>query len=165
MSEIKKRFVYVSIVCGVLLSLFSCVSTQGTQVAPEWISSPDAVYPSADYLNGVGAGSTKKDAENEANNVAGIMPAVDRSHEDVAERCGSNYSSLTGLGIRVGLALSQPGNGRDNQKYAKQNRKCATQTPSFPRHTSNHFPLNQIHVLSLHMKLYYHLFLFFGLCH
>ena len=66
MSEIKKRFVYVSIVCGVLLSLFSCVSTQGTQVAPEWISSPDAVYPSADYLNGVGAGSTKKDAENEA---------------------------------------------------------------------------------------------------
>ena len=67
-------------------------------------------------------------AEYEADDIAGVMPAVDRRHENVAQACADDFRRLTGLGIGVGAALRNPGGDGHQQQHTKQNRKCAYRT-------------------------------------
>lgn len=56
----------IKLSCGlVLLSIFAgCSST--SNVAPEWVTNPEALYSSRDYLWAVGSGGDKKGSENDA---------------------------------------------------------------------------------------------------
>lgn len=56
----------ISFFCALVLFpiIIGCSST--SNVAPEWVTNPDALYNSKDYLWAVGSGSDKKNAENDA---------------------------------------------------------------------------------------------------
>ena len=74
---------------------------------------------------GVQDGQEGAKAEHEADHVAGVMPAADGSHQDVAEARAGHDGLLTGLCVGVGLAAGQPGGGGHEQKHNDQDRKCA----------------------------------------
>lgn len=62
MSKIK--LVNVFIVTLFVATLWSCVSS--SNVAPEWVTNPDSVYNSKEYLWAVGSGADRKGSENDA---------------------------------------------------------------------------------------------------
>ena len=61
------KIVAITGICAALMCCFSC-SSSGTlsKNAPRWVTSPDEVYPASLYLNGVGSGSDRRSAENDA---------------------------------------------------------------------------------------------------
>ena len=46
-----------------VVTLWSCASSN---VAPEWVTNPESVYDSKEYLWAVGSGADRKEAENDA---------------------------------------------------------------------------------------------------
>ena len=73
-------------------------------------------------------GQENAQAEHEADYISGIMPAIEGSHQDVAEGSAlhSHLHGLAGLLVKagVGLAAGNPGDDGNRQQNHQQNHKC-----------------------------------------
>lgn len=62
-------FKVICLICSLLcvFSFFACSSSAPiTQNAPQWVIAPDKLYSASEYLNAVGSGSNRREAENDA---------------------------------------------------------------------------------------------------
>lgn len=103
MSKIVKVFFVVAFIA----SLIGCASgTSVSKNAPEWVTSADSVYNSAEYLNAVGSGQDRRSAENDALSllVRGIIQNVSAVSDATKVISGSNeggYETLYGYAASI----------------------------------------------------------------
>ncbi|MEE9367408.1 MAG: LPP20 family lipoprotein [Pontiella sp.] len=88
-----KLFCHQMILPIFLLSLVGCQSFTGG--SPEWVENPKSVYPESNYLVAVGAGDTRRAAENSAaGNLSRIFEAHIQSDERILDKSRETNSSF-----------------------------------------------------------------------
>ncbi len=106
----KKSFFHKIILPILLLNLAGCKSLTGGGT-PGWVANPKSVYPENRYLAAVGAGDTRRAAENAAAaNLARIFEAHIESAErllDQSRETGSSFERTTDYSTDINIVSSQ----------------------------------------------------------
>lgn len=92
MFTLNKTYLFAA---GCALLLYGCASAPREAAAPQWVTDPDAVYSGTEYLNGVGEGANRAEAELQA--AAALAKSIVQTVE-AASSASQQYSSADAAG-------------------------------------------------------------------